>query len=212
MAATSVDITRGVAETDVETLLAKQAIRENMQNYCRGIDRLDRELFTSVFHPDATVDYEGMNKCSAAEITDIFMEDHRLWAFHSHQITNSTVKVKGDRAVSETYVTAVVRSYPDPSGHSVDMHCRGRYLDRWSKRGGRWAIDHRHLVFDVLSEYDVVDKFAGELPDRPETESLALARRDREDPRTSCSCRSTDRRRRSRTASTVRDSPSRGCP
>jgi hypothetical protein len=184
MAVSPVDVARGVAETDVETLLAKQAIRENMQNYCRGIDRLDRELFTSVFHPDANVDYEGMCKCTAAEVTDIFMEDHRGWAFHSHQVTNSTIKVKGDKAASETYVTAVVRSYPDPSGNAVDMHCRGRYLDRWSKRDGRWAIDHRHLVQDILSEYAVVPPkdFAGDLPDRPENDSLALARRDREDP------------------------------
>jgi SnoaL-like protein len=179
--AVNTDVERGVAETDVETLLAKQAIRENMQNYCRGIDRLDRDLFTSVWHPDATVDYEGMNRCSAAEITDIFMENHRGWAFHSHQITNSTIKVTGDRAVSETYVTAVVRSFPDSSGHSVDMHYRGRYLDRWSKREGRWAIDHRHLITDILSEYDVVDQFAGELPDRADT-STQLARRDRDDP------------------------------
>ena len=57
---------RPATETDVATLLSKQAIRENMQNYCRGIDRLDRELFTSVFHPDATVDYEGMVQCTAA--------------------------------------------------------------------------------------------------------------------------------------------------
>ena len=175
------DVERGVAETDVETLLAKQAIRKTMQNYCRGIDRLDREIFTSVFHPDATVDYEGMNTCTAEEITDIFMENHRGWAFHSHQITNSTIKLKGARAVSETYVTAVIRSYPDPSGHSVDMHYRGRYLDRWSKRDGRWAIDHRHLITDILSEYDVVDQFAGELPDRADT-STQLARRDRDDP------------------------------
>ena len=182
MAASTTDVARGVAETDVATLLAKQAIRENMQNYCRGIDRLDRELFTSVFHPDATVDYEGMVQCTAAEVTDIFMKSHREWAFHSHQITNTTIQIEGEKAASETYVTAVVRSFPDDDGHAVDFHCRGRYLDRWSKRDGRWAIDHRHLVMDILSEYMIVEKFEGNLHDRPDNSSLGLARRDRDDP------------------------------
>jgi hypothetical protein len=184
MAATSAGVGRGVAETDIQTLLAKQAIRENMQNYSRGIDRLDRELFTSVFHPDATVEYENMFGCTAEEVTEIFMKSHRDWACHSHQITNSTVKVKGDQAVSETYVSAVVRSYPGRSGRSIDMQYRGRYLDRWSKRDGRWAIDHRHLVEDIKSHHAVVPPkdFAGDLPDRPENDALNLARRDRDDP------------------------------
>lgn len=168
--------------TTLDVLLAEREIRQQMTNYCRGIDRLDRELFSSVWHPDATVDYEGVVKCTAAEVTDLFMEGHRGWAFHSHQITNSTIKIKGDHAVSETYVTAVLRAYPDEQGRKADFHLRARYLDRWSKRDEHWAIDHRHVVMDILSVYEVLDKFGGELPGRPEDKNLGLARRDREDP------------------------------
>jgi hypothetical protein len=170
-----------VAESGIEVLLAKQAIRENLQNYCRAIDRLDRELLESVWHVDATAEYEGLFNGTAAEVVDFFMVCHLGYQVHSHQITNVTVKVDGDRAVSEAYVTAVIRSFPDESGHCVDMSYRGRYLDRWSKREGRWAIDHRYLVTDILSEYDVVQDFGGELPDRADT-TTTLSRRDREDP------------------------------
>jgi hypothetical protein len=173
-------VRRGVAETDVEVLLAKQAIRENLQNYCRAIDRLDRELLQSVFHHDAITEYEGLFKGTADEVVDFFMVCHLGYQVHSHQLSNMTVKVNGDRAASETYVTAVIRSFPDDTGHCVDMHYRGRYLDRWSKRDGQWAIDQRYLVTDILSEYDVVQSFDGELPDRADT-TTTLSRRDSED-------------------------------
>ncbi len=174
-------VARGVSESDIDVLLAKQAIRENLQNYCRGIDRQDRELLQSVWHVDATGEYEGLCNGSADEIVDFFMVCHLGWQVHSHQLTNTTIKINGDRAASETYVTAVIRSFPDDTGHAVDMHYRGRYLDRWSKREGRWAIDHRYLVTDVLSEYDVVQSFDGDLPDRADT-TTTLSRRDPTDP------------------------------
>ncbi len=174
-------VVRGVAETSIEVMLAKQAMRENLQNYCRAVDRLDRDLLASVWHVDATVEYEGGFNGTAADLVDYFMEAHLGFQVHSHQITNVTIKVGGDRAVSEAYVTAVIRSFPDEAGHCVDMSYRGRYLDHWSKRDGRWAIDHRYLVTDVLSEYDVAQDFGGELPDRADT-TTTLSRRDHEDP------------------------------
>lgn len=30
---------------------------------------------------------------------------------------------------------------------------RGRYQDRWSKRNGRWAIDHRQYIFDFTCAF-----------------------------------------------------------
>jgi hypothetical protein len=179
MAATSV--VRGVAETDVETLLAKQAIRECLQNYLRAVDRLDRVLMLSVWHEGATVEYEGSFTGTAEELVEFFMVAHLNYQVHSHQITNTTIEVTGDRAVSEAYVTAVIRSFPDESGQAVDMTVRGRYLDHWSRREGRWAIDHRYLVMDLVSEYPVDVSPDADLPDRADM-SASRSRRDRDDP------------------------------
>jgi hypothetical protein len=164
----------------IEELLAKQAIREVLQNYCRGYDRLDRKLLLSVWHPDARIDYEGELQGTREEIVDFFLEHTPGYAAHSHQITNVAIVVKGDVAASEAYVTARLRSYPDETGRQVDMFISGRYLDRWSRRDGRWAIDQRQFINDLHSEYEVVTDF-GNLPGRADTSSTA-GRRDPDDP------------------------------
>ncbi len=51
--------------------------------------------------------------------------------------------VQGDRATSSSYVTACVRS----GGN--DIVIRGRYIDRFSRRGGDWRIDERRYVSDI---------------------------------------------------------------
>jgi len=67
---------------------------------------------------------------------------------HSHQITNILIELDGDAAASESYVTVALRTKPD-AGKATQIEARGRYADRWSRRDGRWAIDHRHFVADL---------------------------------------------------------------
>jgi hypothetical protein len=57
----------------------------------------------------------------------------------------------------------------------VENLYRGRYVDRWSRRDGRWAIDHRQFVPDSYTRIEF---------DHPTVDSpyLAVARRDRDDP------------------------------
>jgi hypothetical protein len=140
----------------LEVLLAERAIRRVLQNYCRAVDRLDRQLMESVWHPGATVDYVGMFTGTAEALTDYFMQAHLQFSAHSHQVTNLTVKVDGTRAVSEAYVTARLRWKAHVSGRLVDVVAAGRYLDQWSKRAGTWAIDRRIYHNDVHAEYEVV--------------------------------------------------------
>ena len=42
---------------ELQTLLAKQAITEELYKYCRGFDRLDDELAISVWHEGGTLQY-----------------------------------------------------------------------------------------------------------------------------------------------------------
>jgi SnoaL-like domain len=138
-------------------LLDEQAIREVLQDYCRGVDRVDPALIRSCFHPGATIDFPGIWAGPADEWADVACQGHLAYASQAHQLTNVTVAVDGDTAASEGYVLARVRSYPDESGRRVDMVISGRYLDRLSKRYGRWAIDHRTFASDMHSVYEVVD-------------------------------------------------------
>lgn len=137
----------------VEDLVAKQAITEVLYRYCRALDRVDRALAISCWHPDGTAHYDGLFQGSGEAFVDWVFEVHRQgFVAHSHQITNLLVEVDGGRAVSEAYLTAALRQ--KGQGDSViDIVGRGRYLDRWSRRQGRWALDHRHHVGDLQSIY-----------------------------------------------------------
>lgn len=137
-------------------LLAKQAIQEVLHRYCRGVDRMDRPLTRACWHEDGTADYQGMFAGEVEALLDWMWELHAGMEGHSHQMTNMLIEVAGDRAASETYVTVVLRS--KPGRHPArDILTRGRYVDRWSCRSGRWAIDHRLYLNDWMTSLPVGD-------------------------------------------------------
>jgi hypothetical protein len=137
----------------LEDLLAEREIRRALVDYCRAIDRFDRKLGQRVWHPGATVDYRGIFEGTAEAFMEWIWETHTAYESHSHQITNLTVELHGERAVSEAYVTVRLRLASRPA----DVVSSARYLDRWSRRDGRWAIEHRVFVRDVYSVYDAAD-------------------------------------------------------
>jgi len=166
-----------MTDTAIEILLAKQAIAEVLYTYCRAMDRIDHELTLSIWHPDGTCNYS-----SSEGVPDILFRDYlpgstkarQSVANHSHQITNILIQLNGDLAVSEAYFTASLQTHP-ADGRVLEHLWRGRYLDRWSRRAGKWAIDHRQVVFDSYTPYEFdADRLKG-MP-------LGLSRRDRDDP------------------------------
>jgi SnoaL-like domain len=165
-----------MSETSVDVLAAKQAITEVLYHYCRGLDRMDRAMALSVWHPDGTADYGEIYLGTGHGFVDWVWPVHAAMATHSHQITNVLIEVgrDGDSAVSEAYVTAAVRTNPQ-DGQTTDFVARGRYLDRWSRRSGTWAIDHRQYVDDLTE----VHRFpVAEVGDG----SASVGGRDRDDP------------------------------
>jgi hypothetical protein len=163
--------------TEVEILLEKQAITEMLYRYCRAMDRIDREATLAIWHPDGTCNYS-----STAGVPDMPFRDYLTgstksrqgFANHSHQIANILIELNGTHAVSEAYFTASLQTVP-ADGTVTEHLWRGRYLDRWSKRAGNWAIDHRKVVFDSYTPYDFpADRLNG-IP-------TALSRRDADDP------------------------------
>ncbi len=166
-----------MTDTAIETLLTKQAITEVLYTYCRAMDRIDQELTLSIWHPDGTCNYS-----STEGVPDILFRDYlpgstkarQSFANHSHQITNILIQPNGDLAVSEAYFTASLQTHPT-DGRVLEHLWRGRYLDRWSRRAGKWAIDHRQVVFD---SYTPIEFDAEKLKGMP----LGLSRRDGDDP------------------------------
>ena len=122
----------------LETLIAKQAIRDALSRYCRGLDRMDREMAEDVWHADGTADYLGIFEGTGHGFIEWVWEAHAAMDRHSHQITNVLVELDegGERATSEAYVTVTLWTLPDENGVQNEIVGRGRYLDRWSKRAG----------------------------------------------------------------------------
>jgi len=126
----------------LDRLVAKQAITEALHSYCHGLDRFDRDL-ADIWHPGGSASYSGIFEGTGAEFLDWVWPVHESVETTSHQVTNVLIHVDGDRATSETYVTACLR------GADVDIIERGRYSDTWSCRDGRWGIDERRYTSDI---------------------------------------------------------------
>jgi hypothetical protein len=135
----------------IEELIAKQAIRDVLARYCRGLDRMDKEMAYGVWHEGATADYLDIYEGTGRGFIDWVWEAHAGMQCHSHQITNVLIDVQGDAAVSEAYVMVVLWTRAVGDAPQQQIGVCGRYLDRWSRRDDRWAIDHRTHVVDTHS-------------------------------------------------------------
>ena len=128
------------------------AIQQQIYNYCRSVDRLDVPLGHAVFHEDSYADFPTYKGTGQGWI-DAVCKEHLNFLHHSHQVTNVIIHVDGDHAGSEAYVTANLRQQADE--RLINRMFSARYIDKWSKRGGRWAIDRRDCVVDFSEVSDV---------------------------------------------------------
>jgi hypothetical protein len=135
--------------SDIAALLAKQEITELLYRRARAGDRRDVELALACYHPGAIETHEGFDGPAAEFIADRSMIAPTstapitgLW----HLITNIVICLHGERADVESYHLAVVSRVED--GHETQSHIGGRYLDQVAYLDGRWAIEHRNVVFD----------------------------------------------------------------
>jgi hypothetical protein len=136
----------------LDVMLTKQDIRDALSRYCRAMDRRDEPLAAGVWHVEGTADYGDIFRGTGAEFATWVTATHGGFDRHSHQITNLLVEVgsTGDAAVSEAYVTVALWTAPDANGGVTQILSRGRYLDKWERRG-RWGIVDRHYVEDYTT-------------------------------------------------------------
>jgi hypothetical protein len=132
----------------------RQQITDLIYRYCRAVDRIDAELGYSVWHEDGVADYEAYYSGTGRGVIDQICAHHRSLLGQSHQISNILIELNGERAGSESYVTATLRIR---DGERLkQMMVWSRYIDRWSRRSGRWGIDKRVAVRDFDEIRDVV--------------------------------------------------------
>ncbi|TAM65292.1 MAG: nuclear transport factor 2 family protein [Mycobacterium sp.] len=116
----------------------RQDIHDCLLRYTRGVDRADKELMQSAYHPDA-VDEHGVATAGPAEFCDWAIGYHgENQRQHHHILTNTVLELDGDVAHGETYYMFWGDNRIGPPTLSF-----GRYIDRFEKRDGRWGIVRR---------------------------------------------------------------------
>lgn len=154
-------------------LEAEHAMRQAMQGYCRGVDRLDPELIGRAYHPDAWDDRGELHRGPASEVAAKVVERlARDTERTVHFLGESTFEFVGNIAYVETYVTVHLQA-SDAEGTYVDRFL-GRYVDRFERRFGEWRIADRKVVHDL--DFRVRLPAASGLP-----ASFVEGRRDRDD-------------------------------
>jgi hypothetical protein len=129
---------------ELQQLIDRQQIHDCIVRYCSGVDRFDREMVRGVYHPDAMDDH-GAFVGTADEFIDWAFAYHAKYQHHhKHYVLNHRCELDGDTAHTETYwiFSGKNRVGPDLSLSG------GRYLDRFEKRDGKWAIAARKCVIE----------------------------------------------------------------
>ncbi|HSW04412.1 nuclear transport factor 2 family protein [Aquabacterium sp.] len=133
----------------LQQLLDREAIRECMYRYCRGIDRCDEQALRSAYWPDAT-DRHGPYSGSATGFIDWALEKLRTSERSVHIISNLSITfLQASAAAVETYFQALQRD-ADAQGVQREVFLAGRYIDRFEKRGSEWRIAERTVVYDWI--------------------------------------------------------------
>lgn len=137
-----------MSDTEVllRQLLDREAIRECMATYCRGIDRCDVDALRSVYWPDAT-DRHGAYDGSAEGFIDYASKKLPGSPRYVHMVCNMSIKLAGNQAAVESYFLALQRDR-DAEGNEPETLLAGRYVDLFEKRGEEWRVLQRTVVYD----------------------------------------------------------------
>lgn len=158
---------------DLDFVKSRIEILDCINHYTRGMDRLDASMTNAAFHADAVLDY-GVYVGDPAGFIAYFYDLHRRY-HHStnHMVCNHVCELDGDVAHTETYFAVANNNRHDPPFGLAG----GRYVDKFERRDGRWAIAVRKCIaeWDATPGVDLVEKLGAVFTD------VGTASRDRDD-------------------------------
>lgn len=153
-------------------LQAKEAIRDRLTRYLRGIDRNDPELLQDTFWPDALVDH-GHSRFRGDSIGKIFPSTSKHATHRQvHYLMNLLIEVHGDEAISEAQALYCAETERNDVAYLISRSVR--YIDRWDKRDGQWRVFHRTVAENWNKLEPIVERF-------PNPEGMIYAQPDRSD-------------------------------
>lgn len=138
---------RTVSQIQLE-LADREAIRDCLYRYCRGIDRMDAEFLRSAYWPGA-MDYHTGFTGTIEQFIEWALPRLKAMEDAVHNIGNVLIKLDRNTAAVESYFwsVAIVRG-----NEPRQTMAAGRYLDRFEKRGDEWRIAERVVAHDWFDE------------------------------------------------------------
>lgn len=131
----------------MQLLVDKAAIADLLTRYLRAVDRGDIATLRDCYADGATEEHGGIYAGPAQGYVDTIEGAlTRPGSVASHTLSNVTVDVDGDRALSEHYVLAFTPARTD--GVVGDWLVASRIVDDLERQEGRWLIARRRLRFD----------------------------------------------------------------
>lgn len=151
-----------MSDDDLHRLIDERDIRALSATYARGLDRQDGGLVRAVFADDATTHY-GTFTGGPDEMAVMAMR-----ALAEHDATQHILGqinlwfIGDDEAHGEVYFQAYHRAPID--GAPMDRFICGRYIDRYRRTGGAWAMSHRTEVVDWTRTEPATDDYFTKRP------------------------------------------------
>lgn len=136
-----------VDQTLLETLAAKEAIRDLALLYCRGVDRKDGELLRTLYTEDATDTHGDTFDGPAEEYVQFLEQAFPYMRYSGHHICNHLISVDGDRGEGEVYAIAW-HVIPDGSDGWMEDIILVRYMDHYRKDADGWRFSQRVVSYD----------------------------------------------------------------
>lgn len=158
---------------EVQDLLDRQKIQQLMMRYCRGVDRVDRALIASCYHPEGTCEFGSLLLQGGENVGQAIAQAAGGYQLTFHMIGNHLAEIRGDVAAAETYFFSATTVAAESGEKQLRVRA-GRYVDRVERREGEWKIRTRVVVEDWCKFVD--------LPQLPEGVSFRPGQQGLADP------------------------------
>jgi hypothetical protein len=155
----------------LQRLLDRESIRDVLYRYARGVDRLDIDLFRTVFWEDGGFEDGIVEGVAKDFIPSLIGETVRnTFAATQHFISNIRIEFDSTEVAStECYFLAHHQLNPGDAlldallgprrmiemggdyTRPYELYVAGRYLDRFEQRGNEWRVLKRRFVCDWTS-------------------------------------------------------------
>jgi len=159
----------------LETMIAKEDIRELAMLYSRGVDRKDGALLRTLYTKDATDTHGDTFDGSAEDYIQFLERAFPHMRFAAHNICNHLICVNGDEGDGELYALGYT-VVPDRKGGWLEDFTCVRYIDNYRKEDGRWRFAKRVVTYDYRTSRPVAGEHPAPIPENDPTYSVLKSR------------------------------------